>query len=111
MVRYHAKYLAIIIGVMVLCTLDALLTLRLLEYSGTELNPIASFFIDQGVVPFLIIKTVITFLGLTFLLVIKDVRLFGLIKSGHLIYMTLFLYVLLTLYEVHLYINNQLTFY
>ncbi len=108
MVKYHPKYLPVIVGVMVLCLLDAFLTLGLLDRGGTELNPIVNFLIGKGTVLFLVVKTGVTVFGVILLLVLKDMRIFGLMKTGRLIYAVLSFYTLVILYELYLYIANQL---
>lgn len=108
MVRYHTKYLPAIIGVMVLCLSDALLTLGLLDRGGVELNPVVNFLIGKGVALFLVVKTGITVFLIILLLVLKDMRIFGLVKTGHLIYAVLSLYTLIIFYELYLYVAYQL---
>jgi hypothetical protein len=82
---------------------DAVLTIRLLEAGGGEINPLMDHLLDYGVQPFLLVKYVLTAGGLPLLLILKNHRLFGTrLRVGHLIPMVVAMYILLIGYQLAL---------
>ncbi len=72
--RYEAGLMAAFVAIVGLSLLDALFTLLYLQRGGTELNPFMRSAIDLGVVPFVLIKCGLTFLGIAFLCLHKNFR-------------------------------------
>ncbi|MFC2165311.1 DUF5658 family protein, partial [Acidobacteriota bacterium] len=58
--RYHLRYLVLIASILILCFLDAYLTLLLLQLGGIELNPFMLYFIKKDVVLSMVVKYVMT---------------------------------------------------
>jgi hypothetical protein len=97
--RYELRYLFLIISILVLCFLDAFLTVILLQLGAEELNPFMLIFIKKDVVLSMVVKYVITALSLICILIHKNFRIFRNIRVHSLIYFVLTLYVVLVLFE------------
>ena len=101
--RFDALTLAFIVAVLVLCIVDGVLTIELLDVNSEEANPVMRFLLDRGHIPFLVGKYVITAAGLPFLVVYKNWPLFGTrFRVGFLLPVFLGLYLVLVAYQVHL---------
>lgn len=98
--RYDAKYLALILSILVLCVLDAYFTLKIIHYGGKELNPLMIKFLDRFPEMSLLMKYLITVISLIILLVHKNFILFGKVKAYFFLYVIFSLYFILVLYEV-----------
>jgi hypothetical protein len=103
--RYELRYLFLIIAILILCFLDAFLTVILLQLGAKELNPFMLIFIEKDVVLSMVVKYVITALCLIFILVHKNFRIFKNIRVHSLIYFVLTLYVALVLFEFVSYVK------
>ncbi|MGD9346704.1 MAG: DUF5658 family protein [Candidatus Aminicenantes bacterium] len=103
--RYEFRYLFLIISILVLCFLDAFLTVILLQLGAKELNPFMLILIEKDVVLSMIIKYVITAFSLIFILVHKNFRIFKNLRVHALIYFVLTLYVALVLFEFISYVK------
>jgi hypothetical protein len=70
---YSTRLLIAVVSLLILSCLDAYLTLTLIaKGSVVEANPIMAFFLDYGIMPFTIIKFVITSLCLILLCLLKN---------------------------------------
>jgi hypothetical protein len=98
--RYDAKYLALVLSILVLCVCDAYFTLKIIHYGGKELNPLMIKFLDKFPEMSLSLKYVITALCLVILLIHKNFILFGKVKAYFFLYVIFALYFLLVFYEV-----------
>ncbi len=94
--RYSGRIMAILVLIAGLCVLDALFTLLYLQRGGSELNPLMDAAIRAGVIPFILIKCGLTFVGITFLCLHKNFRFVRLIILG-----VLLLYVVLMGYHYY----------
>jgi len=103
--RYELRYLFLIIAILVMCFLDAFLTVILLQLGAEELNPFMLIFIEKDVVLSMIIKYVITAVSLICILIHKNFRVFRNLRVHSLIYFVLTLYVTLVLFEVVSYVK------
>ena len=97
--RYNVRYLFLIITILILCFLDAYLTLLLLQLGGVELNPFMLYFIKKDVVLSMAVKYVMTASALIFILIHKNFKVFGGLKVGNFIYAILILYSGIVLFE------------
>ncbi len=105
--RYDALTLAFIVGVLVLCIVDGVLTIELLGVNSEEANPVMRFLLDRGHLPFLVGKYAMTAAGLPFLVVYKNWPFFGTrFRAGFLLPVFLGLYLGLVAYQVHLLGSN-----
>ncbi len=104
--RFGAPYLLVILAVIILCGLDAFLTLHLLQRGGFELNPIMARLIERDPGLFLAVKFTITIAGIFFLLIHKNFHVAGRFPVARIIYAIFLGYLILVLYEVYLYLQR-----
>ncbi len=98
--RYGPTSVTFFLTVLALCLLDALITIRLLQAGGEELNPVMRFLLQFGEAPFLVVKFGLTALALLFLLIHKEYHVARRrFRIRHLMAGALVVYALLILYE------------
>ncbi len=101
--RFDALTLALVVAILVLCILDGILTIELLDNNSEELNPVMRFLLDRGHRPFLVGKYVITAAGLPFLVVYQNWPFFGTrFRTGYLLPVFLAFYLILLAYQLYL---------
>ena len=94
--RFPPILLAFVLMLLVASIVDALLTIRLIEAGGDEINPLMGRLLTFGVLPFLLGKYVLTAVGLPLLVVFKNYYLFGTrFRVGYLFPVLLAMYVAL----------------
>ena len=71
--RYNPKLFLAITAILSLSILDALLTLILIENGSSELNPVMAYFLQHGLLPFIVAKYFLTSIGVVTLLILKNV--------------------------------------
>ena len=103
--RYELRYLFLITSILILCFLDAFLTVILLQLGAEELNPFMLIFIEKDVVLSMVVKYVITAVSLICILIHKNFRIFRNLRVHSLIYFVLTLYIVLVLFEFISYIK------
>ena len=72
--RYEAWLVGALVAISALCALDAVFTLLYIQKGGSEANPVMAVVIEWGPLPFLVIKCVVTNLGLVILCLHKNFR-------------------------------------
>lgn len=72
--RYEPWLAASLVAIAALCAFDAVFTLLYIQKGGTEANPIMAVVIEWGPRPFLILKCVVTNLGLVVLCLHKNFK-------------------------------------
>ena len=97
--RYNPHYLAVMCSILVLCVLDAYLTLILIRFGGVELNPFMLVLMNKDIVLALIIKYLLTVFCIIFFLMHKNFKVFGKLRIGALLYGVLTLYIVLVFME------------
>jgi len=103
--RYGIKSVVAFIIILILCVVDAKITILILEEGGIEVNPLMRFAMKMGPVYFQIIKYMITCACLVLLIIHKNfILLDGKLNVKSLVKVILILYVLLVIYEVCLYV-------
>ena len=101
--RFDALILGIIVAVLVLCIVDGVLTIELLDVNSEEANPVMRFLLERGHLPFLVGKYAMTAAGLSFLVVYKNWPFLGTrFRAGFLLPVFLGLYIALVAYQVQL---------
>jgi hypothetical protein len=101
--RFPLRTLAVVVSVLLLTLLDGVLTLELLDTNSEEINPLMRGLLDRGPLWFLLGKYVLTAVGLPFLVVYQDYRLFATgFRVRFLLPIFLSLYVALVAYQLHL---------
>lgn len=73
--RYNPRLFAAITAILMLSIFDALLTLILIDKGSTELNPVMAYFLQHGLLPFIVAKYILTSIGVVTLLIFKNVFL------------------------------------
>ncbi len=103
--RYESTSTLLFITLIVLSTLDALFTLRLVGSGGREINPVMDFFLEWGPLPFLLVKYLLSGGALLFVLIHKEYYLrvgrFRM-QARNLFLIILALYLTLISYELYL---------
>jgi hypothetical protein len=88
---------------LLLCLVDAFMTIYLLSLGAHELNPVMDFFLEIGHIPFLVVKYSVTGTALMWLLIHKNYPLMGGRFTGKgLLLGVPVLYALLVVYELFL---------
>jgi hypothetical protein len=87
---------------LILCVLDAGLTLRLLASGAHEANPVMALLVYGDARRFVILKLALTAFGVMALVVLARVRVFRWLRVGALVHSTLVAYLLLISYELSL---------
>lgn len=101
--HYDSRLVWVTLAVLILSTLDAALTLTLLD-SGfvREANPFMKLLIEHDVQVFINLKTALTAAGLLLMVVAAQTRLLGRIRVRTILYCVLGIYVALIGYELGL---------
>lgn len=100
---WHQPSLLIpVLGILLLCALDAFLTLKLLHLGGEELNPIMRQLIQENLRLFAAVKMALTGGGIILFVLHANAKLFRLFRVGRLLYVFLFAYTALICYELRL---------
>ncbi len=98
--RFSATFFVLIIAVLVLCVVDGVLTLELLQRGGEEFNPLMGWLLVHGMRSFLVGKYALTAVGLPLLLIFKNYYLFRTrFRVGHLLPIIVALYLVLIAYQ------------
>jgi len=98
---YSTRLFLIILGVLILSCLDAFLTLSLIHRGvAFEANPVMASVLTYGVMPFTLIKFLLTAIALIVLCVLKNTRLVRITLP-----LILKIYIILILYEGYLYLG------
>jgi hypothetical protein len=93
---FHAQWLAVGIGILVLCVADAILTLTLISHGAREVNPLMAPLVGHQAFGYL--KIGVTALGILVLTLVARLRFWG--KAvGAVLYLILAAYVVLVSYE------------
>jgi hypothetical protein len=104
---FEAQWLAVAVGIVLLCCADAFLTLTLIRHGATEVNPLMAPLVKGSGHAFAFWKMGLTSLGVVFLTVLARLRVFGR-AVGAILYIVLFAYVILVSYELFLLRNIPL---
>ncbi len=100
---YHPSLLFFIVATYVLSSIDAVLTLTLLEFGNAEeANPFVHFLLAEDVRLFAGVKALITGVGLVCLTAYSNYCLFTRLRVDRLIYALFAIYTLLVIYEVRM---------
>lgn len=104
---FHAQWLAVVIGILLLCAADALFTLKLISHGASELNPLMDPLVRGSGHAFAYWKFGLTSIGVVVLTLLARLRYFGR-TMGVILYIVLAGYVILVAYEVFLLRNIPL---
>jgi Domain of unknown function (DUF5658) len=104
--RYHpldwhaAPLLAVAIGILLLCVVDAFLTLELLQRGAVEVNPLMAQLVYRHVAAFAAVKMAMTSLGILLMVVLARHRFLRLLRVEWVLYLMLTGYAVLISYEI-----------
>jgi hypothetical protein len=96
---HHPQWLAVAILTLLLCSADAFLTLVLLQRGANEANPFMQPLVGGSPLLFTLVKFGLTSGGITLLILLAQMRVFGRIPVSFLLYAVLFAYTALVTYE------------
>jgi len=100
--RYESHYFVMIVFILILCVMDAYLTLKILHFGGQELNLLMLMFFNSQPILSMIFKYLITAVCITIILIHKNFILFEKVRVYHFIYFVLAVYSTLVLYEFYI---------
>ena len=99
---HSAHLLAVSIGILLLCVVDAFLTLILLQRGAVEVNPFMAGLIYRSVAMFAALKMAVTSVGIILMVYLARYRFMRLLQVEWGLYAVLIAYASLILYEVSL---------
>jgi hypothetical protein len=103
--RFDSLTFALVVTLLCMTILDGVLTIELLGMNGEEANPIMGYLLNRGPLAFLLGKYVLTAVGLPFIVVYKNYRLFGTrFRAGFLLPVFVGLYIVLISYQSMLFL-------
>lgn len=96
----HESWLLLFtLGALVLCVVDAFLTIVLLQHGAFEANPFMAYLLEINISLFFWVKFTITFSSLMALLIFKNFTIFKYLNGYYLIVITFSIYMCLIRYE------------
>ena len=98
--HYEARLAIPSLIILVLCMLDAHITLYLLARGATELNVVMKLAIEKGVIIFLVTKYAMTATSVVFLVIHHQFRIFNIVQVRHIITGYAWIYIALLTYEI-----------
>jgi hypothetical protein len=107
---HHPQWLAVAMLILLLSSVDAALTLTLIEHGAYELNPLMAPIVGGSPLVFTLIKVGLTAGGVVLLTLAARMRAFGKIPVGILLYGVLLGYGALVVYELRLLEVTSLTY-
>jgi hypothetical protein len=99
---HSAHLLAVSIGILLLCVVDAFLTLNLLQRGAIEVNPFMAGLIHRNVAMFAALKMAMTSIGIILMVYMARYRFMRLLQVEWVLYGVLIAYASLILYEISL---------
>ena len=98
---FHPQWLGVGLLILLLCAFDAVLTLTLIPHGAYEINPLMAPLVQGTGQGFALFKYGLTALGVVFLTILAELRMFGR-TVGFILYVVLAGYVALVAYELFL---------
>lgn len=99
----RSRWLYLTLAILLLCILDAVLTLTIIGHGGHEANPLMAALLERDVRLFIGIKIILTSAALIILVANVRYRLrWATLQTGHLLHLVLSAYLLLIAYELAL---------
>lgn len=99
---FQSQWLATAIMILILSSVDAVLTLALISRGAVEINPFMEPLVRGSVQSFALWKIGLTTMGVVVLTMAARMRIFGRIAVGSLLYAVLVGYLVLVGYEISL---------
>jgi hypothetical protein len=104
---FHPQWLAVGVGILLLCCADAFLTLTLIQHGAKEVNPLMAPLVGGSGHAFGYLKIGVTAMGVLLLTLVARLRFWGR-AVGTFLYLILAAYVVLVGYELNLLRNIPL---
>ena len=104
---HHPWLFFLATGIMLLSTLDAFLTLQLLDRGAIEVNPFMALMLEYGHIEFAASKMLLTGLGILVLVFLARLRLFNFLRTGLLLTLFFSFYACLVCYQALLLMGVQ----
>lgn len=104
---HHPWLFFLAIGIMLFSSLDAFLTLRLLDRGAIEVNPVMAAMLGHGHVAFAASKMLLTALGIFMLVFLSRTRVFRFLRTGVILTCVFSLYACLACYQFLLLIEPR----
>jgi hypothetical protein len=98
------------IAIVLMSTMDAAFTVKLLAMGGEELNLAMKALLDMGTRSFLAVKFITTGIGVVFLVAYARVRLAGFLRVRRILQGICGIYAVLMIYEVYLLVAHVTEF-
>lgn len=100
-IDWHRPHLLFVsVGILLLCSADAALTLKLLSLGAREVNPLMEKLVATDIQAFVSTKMSLTGIGLVLLVALANLRLWRFMRVGQALYVVLAGYLILVGYEV-----------
>jgi len=96
---YPKRFMAVAVSMLLLCLMDAINTLHLLDRGAREVNPLMDLLIQQDPQLFIMCKLMLTGLGMITLIAYHNARIALGIRVRSILYGALLSYVVLILYQ------------
>ena len=96
---HHPWLFFLATGIMLLSTVDAFLTLQLLDRGAIEVNPFMALMLEYGNIEFAAAKMLLTGLGILVLVFLARLRLFNFMRTGLLLTLFFSSYACLVCYQ------------
>ena len=97
---HHARLLAPVLAILVLCVCDAFLTLVLLQSGAREANPVMASVVYEDATTFTILKMFMTGCSVAVIVLLASYRFLGVFRVELLLYLVLSGYLVLVGYEL-----------
>jgi hypothetical protein len=102
-IDWHSpRVLAPVLGILGLCTLDAVLTVILLSHGAREINPVMALFVPHNLVGCAAAKLIFTGVGICVLVACSRMRLFRGVPGEVFLYAVLAAYIVLVAYQLRM---------
>ena len=99
---HDSKWLYVTVAMLTLCTLDAILTLKILSVGGKEVNAFMAALINTDIELFAWLKITLTAFGSVVLVAFKHLTFFRVFNVGQVLLLLLSGYFMLITYEAYL---------
>ncbi|MGH8264132.1 MAG: DUF5658 family protein [Steroidobacterales bacterium] len=96
---HDAHLLGVALAIILLCSIDAFMTLTLLSHGASEINPVMAELLYRDIAVFAVVKMALTGTGVLTLVALSRCRLFGKFRVVYGLYVTLAGYIALVGYE------------
>jgi len=104
---HHPWLFFLAVGIMLLSTVDAFFTLRLIDLGATEINPVMAAMMGEGTLAFAVSKMLLTALSVLTLVFLAKAHVFNRIRTGIALTAAFSVYCCLVCYEFVLLVSRH----